>query len=136
MEFHSLTPVLNVSDIPGSIAWFEKLGWKKNWDWGSPPSFASVSSGETGIFLCLNAQGSRGNSGHPSTADDDSREKGVWMSVWVSDVDAVYRHCLAQGLDVTMPPTDESWGVREMHLRHPDGHVFRISKGLGEWPAA
>jgi hypothetical protein len=24
------------------------------------------------------------------------------------------------------------WGVREMHVRHPDGHVFRISKGLGE----
>jgi hypothetical protein len=23
------------------------------------------------------------------------------------------------GLDVTMPPTDESWGVREFHLRHP-----------------
>jgi hypothetical protein len=21
------------------------------------------------------------------------------------------------------------WGVREMHLRHPDGHVFRISCG-------
>jgi hypothetical protein len=30
-----------------------------------------------------------------------------------------------------MPPTDEPWGVREMHVRHPDGHVFRISKGLG-----
>ena len=28
-----------------------------------------------------------------------------------------------------MPPTDEPWGVREMHVRHPDGHVFRISKG-------
>jgi hypothetical protein len=22
------------------------------------------------------------------------------------------------------------WGVREMHVRHPDGHVFRISKGI------
>jgi hypothetical protein len=24
------------------------------------------------------------------------------------------------------------WGVREMHLRHPDGHVFRIGKSLEE----
>jgi hypothetical protein len=23
------------------------------------------------------------------------------------------------------------WGVREMHVRHPDGHVFRISQGIG-----
>jgi hypothetical protein len=21
------------------------------------------------------------------------------------------------------------WRVREMHVRHPDGHVFRVSKG-------
>ena len=31
-----------------------------------------------------------------------------------------------------MPPTDELWNVREMHVRHPDCHVFRISKGIGE----
>jgi hypothetical protein len=24
------------------------------------------------------------------------------------------------------------WHVREMHLRHPDGHVFRVSQGLEE----
>jgi len=46
------------------------------------------------------------------------------------DVDAVYENCQAQGLDVIMPPTDEPWNVREIHVRHPDGHVFRISKGL------
>lgn len=22
------------------------------------------------------------------------------------------------------------WNVREMHVRHPDGHVFRISRGI------
>ncbi len=26
------------------------------------------------------------------------------------DVDAVHRHCVAQGLDVTMSPRDEAWG--------------------------
>jgi hypothetical protein len=26
-----LTPILNVSDIQESFAWFEKLGWKKGW---------------------------------------------------------------------------------------------------------
>ena len=36
----------------------------------------------------------------------------------------------AAGLDVTFPPTDMPWNVREMHIRHPDGHVFRISKGF------
>jgi len=22
------------------------------------------------------------------------------------------------------------WNVREMHVRHPDGHVFRVSEGV------
>jgi hypothetical protein len=69
MPARGLTPILNVSDIEQSFAWFEKLGWEKGWDWGSP---------------------------------------------------------------ATLPPTDMPWNVREMHVRHPGGHVFRISRGLGE----
>ena len=59
-------------------------------------------------------------------------EKGVWMSIWVDDVDVIYERCIAKGLEVTWPPTDMPWNVREMHVRHPDGHVFRISKGIEE----
>ena len=57
---------------------------------------------------------------------------GVWMSVWVDDVDEVHRLCVDSGLDITWPPNDMPWGVREMHVRHPDGHVFRVSHGLRE----
>jgi hypothetical protein len=31
-----LTPILNVSNLRLSFAWFEKLGWQKSWDWGDP----------------------------------------------------------------------------------------------------
>ena len=128
-----LTPILNVSDFQASVAWFEKLGWEKSWDWGDPPSFGSVCSGECAIFLCLDGQGGRGKSDLAMTfgPDGDAADKGVWMSIWVEDVDAVHRECLAQGLEVTWPPTDMPWGVREMHVRHPDGHVLRISRGIG-----
>ena len=128
-----LTPILNVSDIQQSFAWFEKLGWKKGWDWGSPATFGGVCSGECEIFLCEDGQGGRGKSSLPTTKGfDDGADKGVWMSIWVDDADSVYRHCVEQGLEVTWPPTDMPWNVREMHVRHPDGHVFRISQGLEE----
>ena len=55
----ALTPILNVSNIQESFAWFEKLGWKKGWDWGHPPTFGAVCSGECEIFLCEGAQGGR-----------------------------------------------------------------------------
>jgi catechol 2,3-dioxygenase-like lactoylglutathione lyase family enzyme len=125
-----LTPILNVSNIQQSFAWFEKLGWQKGWDWGTPPTFGGVCSGKCEIFLCQGAQGGRGKSNLATTKNSgEMADKGVWMSIWVDDVDAVHQHCLEQGLEVTFPPTDEPWGVREMHVRHPDGHVFRISRG-------
>ena len=128
-------PILNVSNIEESFEWFEKLGWKKAWDWGDPPDFGGVCSGEYEIFLCENGQGGRGKGAVKMTfgpEGDESADKGAWMMIIVDDVDTLYQRCLAQGLEVTWPPTDMPWGVREMHVRHPDGHVFRIGQGLGE----
>ena len=134
MEVKGLTPILNVSDIASAFAWFEKWGWQKLWDWGTPPTFGAVGSGkETCIFLCQGAQGGRGRGANTTTFQrdgDGQGDKGVWMSVWVDDVDEMHRQCIAAGLEVTFPPTDMPWNVREMHLRHPDGHVFRVSRGL------
>jgi hypothetical protein len=136
MEVRGLTPILNVSDIASTFAWFEKWGWKKLWDWGTPATFGAVAVGsgkEPCIFLCQGAQGGRGRGTNTTTFQqqgDEEGDKGVWMSVWVDDVDEMHMHCVAAGLEVTFPPTDMPWNVREMHLRHPDGHVFRVGRGF------
>ena len=134
MNVKRLTPILNVSNIAESFAWFEKLGWQKGWEWGNPPSFGGVCSGEVEIFLCENGQGSRGGP-TPRHLGFDDDTGGVWMSWWVdspAEVDATHQLALAQGLTVTWPPTDEPWGVRECHIQHPDGHTFRVSAGIEE----
>ena len=123
MIARGITPILNVADLDASFGWFERLGWRKLWDWGEPPGFGAVGSGECEIFLCRDGQGGRAKSA------DDGVDSGVWMTIWVDDVDEVHRSCLAHGHEVIRPPTDEPWGVREMHVQHPDGHVFRISCG-------
>lgn len=128
-----ITPILNVSNMAESFAWFERLGWTKKWDWGNPATFGGVGSGECEIFLCLNGQGGRDSSSRPATfgpGSNEAAERGVWMSIWVDDVDEIHERCLQRAIDVTWPPTDMPWNVREMHVRHPDGHVFRISRGL------
>jgi catechol 2,3-dioxygenase-like lactoylglutathione lyase family enzyme len=135
MKVDRLTPILNVSDIQESFEWFEKLGWKKGWDWGSPPTFGGVCCDDSEIFLCEGGQGGRGHTGLPMTfgpKSDEALEKGVWMSMWVDDVDAVHTRCVEQGIEITWPPTNMAWGAREMHVRHPDGHVFRVSQGIEE----
>ena len=133
MKVDHLTPILNVSDIRQTFAWFEKLGWQKAWDWGTPPTFGGVCCDDSEIFVCEGGQGGRGHTGLPMTFgpnSDQAAEKGVWISMWVDDVDEVHRRCVEQGLEITWPPTDMPWNAREMHVRHPDGHVFRVSQGL------
>jgi catechol 2,3-dioxygenase-like lactoylglutathione lyase family enzyme len=130
MDAKGLTPILNVSDIQQSVEWFEKLGWYKAWDWGDPPTFASVCNGKCEIFICLNGQGGRGSDALPPTFRsfaNETADRGAWISIWVEDVDAVYQLCIAQGIEVTWSPADMPWDVREMHIRHPDGHILRIS---------
>ena len=135
MIVRGLVPILNVSNMRESFDWFEKFGWKKAWDWGTPPTFGSVASGECNIFLCQGGQGGRGKGPNSMTfgpEGDQTSDKGAWISIWVDDVDAVHRHCLEQGIEVTFPPTNMAWNVREMHVRHPDGHVFRVGRGFEE----
>jgi hypothetical protein len=132
MKAESVTPILNVSDFAESVAWFERIGWTKAWEWGDPPGFGSMSSGKVQIFLCHDGQGGRGKGTNTATFTEDDNDKGCWMSIWVSDVDAVHQHCIANEIEVTLPPTNFPWNTRELHIRHPDGHVFRISQGNEE----
>lgn len=128
MNVECLTPILNVSNILESFAWFETIGWKKLWDWGTPPTFGAVGCGKVEIFLCQNGQGSRGGPLPRHVVDCDDLG-GVWMSWFLpttADVDAAHARAVQHGLTITHPPTDEPWCVREFHLRHPDGHTFRV----------
>jgi hypothetical protein len=131
-----VVPILNVTDVGESLVWFAKLGWRKGFEWSDDeseagPSFGSVTCAGCEIFLCRDGQGSRGRGLHTRTGGaggDQTADKGTWMSIWVDDLDAMHQRCLVERLDITYPPTDEAWGVREFHVRHPDGHVLRISK--------
>jgi hypothetical protein len=102
-----LAPILNASDWNASAEWFDKVGFERGFTWSRgrpvdarspepdlPPTFGSVIWGDIRIFLCLDAQGGRG---------DD----GVWLSIFVDDVDAVHARCLREGLEITRQPVDE-----------------------------
>jgi hypothetical protein len=153
MKLTHVSPILNVSDVPASIAWFEKLGWERCFSWNEggmiagaadrnehgPAHFAGIANGDVQLFLCKDGQGSRGTP--PDLAAlaraggriDDDNTGGVWMSWWVktpAEVDEAYQFALKHNIAVTWPPTNEPWGVRECRIVHPDGHTFRISAQL------
>lgn len=147
MPIKSITPILNVSSIADSFQWFGHFGWKPGFAWNSggliangetanahgPASFGSIFSEDSEIFLCVGAQGARGTI-MPRFPGDDVTD-GVWMSWWVeslAEVDRLHELAIHHHAMVTYPPTNEPWGVREFHLRHPDGHTFRVSCNLAK----
>jgi catechol 2,3-dioxygenase-like lactoylglutathione lyase family enzyme len=133
MSARGITQILNVTDLEESFRWFEAFGWARLWDWGDPPGFGAVGSGPVEIFLCQGGQGGRSRlpDGQRSTDSEEAEgNRGVWMSLWVADVDVVHARCLDADIEVLAPPEDMPWRVREMWVRHPDGHVFRVGRGL------
>ncbi len=126
MKLRGLTPVLNVSDVPASLEWLEALGWERGFTWddeggmhSTSPTFAATQAGDNAeIFLCFEEQGARP----------------VWMSWFLSsleELDATYARARELGYEIAMEPADETWGMREFHLQHPDGHIFRVSAESG-----
>jgi catechol 2,3-dioxygenase-like lactoylglutathione lyase family enzyme len=110
-RFESAVPIFNVRDVPRSIAYYvDKLGFHKEWDWGTPATFACVFRDNVRIFLCQGAQGA----------------PGTWLSVFVHDVDALHEDYRQRGAIIRQAPTNFPWGLREMNVEDLDGHRLRL----------
>jgi uncharacterized glyoxalase superfamily protein PhnB len=44
--------------------------------------------------------------------------------LWVVDVDRLHEEVAGRGAVVQLPPTDQTWGTREVGIRDPDGNVL------------
>ncbi len=119
MIVQNLVPILYASDFARTMAYFnEQLGFRKLWDWGEPPSFGAVGRDRAEIFLCQGAQGA----------------PGTWMSIFVDDVDELYEEIKGKGAVIPVAPQNEPWGMREMHVECPDGHILRFGHGVSTAP--
>jgi catechol 2,3-dioxygenase-like lactoylglutathione lyase family enzyme len=115
MNLTGLTPILYASDFARSMDYFvDKLGFRKLWDWGTPPTFGGVGRDHVELFLSLGAQG----------------QPGTWMSVFVHDVDDLHEELVRRGAVIKSAPEDKPWGMREMHVECPDGHILRFGHGI------
>jgi uncharacterized glyoxalase superfamily protein PhnB len=109
--FECVIPILNVRNFAASMDYYvNKLGFTKKWDWGTPPTFGCVRRGKVEIFFCEGGQG----------------RPGMWMSIFMDDVDSLFEEYTASGAIIRQPPTNMPWGTREMNVEDLDGHRFRM----------
>ena len=115
MTFHHSVPILYSEDVRRSIDYYTRvLGFASKWEWDDPPSFGGVGKDSIQIFFCKQYQG------HP----------GTWLSIMMDDVDEYYTTIQSKGAKICAPPEDKEWGLREMLVEDPDGHIIRFGGPL------
>ena len=109
MEVLSSRVLLHPVDFERSFRFYaESLGLHVYREWGSGSNRGAVFF-LGGGFLELSGS-SR------TTASENTR---LWLQV--RDVNAVGREFGEVGVEISEPPTDKPWGLREMQIRDPDG---------------
>ncbi len=85
----------NVKNFATSMDYYvNKLGFSNKWDWGTPPTFGCVTRDKVEIFLCEGAQ----------------ERPGMWMSVFMDDVDSLHEEYRRSGAIIRLEPTNMPWG--------------------------
>ncbi len=114
-RFESLIPIFGVRDMAAAIGYYEaKLGFRKEWGWGDPPTFACVMRDETRLFL--------------SQVDNPSR---ATVYVTVNNVDALYEDYRRRAPNGLKAPENYPWGNREIEVLDLDGHRLVIASEAG-----
>ncbi len=116
-QIESISAVtLATHDMARTVRFYSALGFPIRYG-GASTAFASFQTGRGYLNLVA--------------ATKDQRWS-WWGRVifYVSDVDGMYRHAVAHGLQPQFAPRDAEWGERYFHLTDPDGHELSFAKTL------
>jgi catechol 2,3-dioxygenase-like lactoylglutathione lyase family enzyme len=103
-----VVPVLRVDDAARAVAWYERLGFTKEWEHQFEPNFpwfVCVGRGAVHIYL----------SEHKGDARPDTL-----IHLYVDDIDRVSD-------EFGIPVDEDGLAGREVHLEDPDGNRLRVA---------
>lgn len=117
-KLKSIIPILFVKDVPTTAAFFrDKLGFEIDFLYGEPPFYGAVFRDEVCIHLrCVH---------QPNFAELAARETSLILAtIEVPDVHALFKEFKDRGAEMAQPPTHQTWGGINFHVRDPDGNVI------------
>ena len=114
MRLESHATVLQVPDVRAALAWFrDALGFEvEPWADGSAYGYAKRDD----VWFHVSTPGS-----------------GLWAAyLYTDDVEALHAELVERGAEIVQPPTDKGYGMRDVLVRGPGGHVLAIGQPLGD----
>lgn len=108
-------PVLAVPDVVAAVEFYtKKLGFTDPFTWSDPPSFAGVMLDHVQLFLQL---------GTPSP-------KGCSVTFVVGDAGELHEFHRAGGVEITVPPGDRDYGIRDYRVRDLNGYELSFGHNI------
>ena len=122
MRYHSVIPALSVESIARSLPFWLALGFEPAFFFGEGGPTDEVQ--DDSHFARLDAP-----PGNPVSVflDTHRGETGSVVHFMLEEgavVDEVADALVAAGFPLETEPTDQPWGMREVHARDPDGHLI------------
>jgi len=125
VKFEGITPYLVYEDAGAALDWLsDTFGFQERSryvDKDGVVQQAEMVVGDTELWL----------GGRPNHWKEEGRPPNEqYIIIWVDDVDAMYERVKADGVAVE-PPADQSYDVRNMHVRDPEGYHWSFTRRLG-----
>jgi len=120
--FKSAIPVLHVSSSADAERFYcGGLGFKREFAYRpdenqADPCYLGLS--RDGVVI------------HVSSFPGDGKSGGV-VNLVVDDIDVLHGELVAKAVSIDLPPTDQTWGAREMYVRDADRNCIRFVHDAG-----
>lgn len=120
MKVTSASPILQVSDLAASLAFYQdRLGFEKEFAYGEPPFYAGVKKDATVFHLC-------------SSHENAQRIGQGSVYVFCDAVDSYYEILSDKDVEITSPLNTYPYGMRDFQIKDPDGNRICFGCPVGE----
>lgn len=110
-------PVLDVSDVNASTAFYERAGFSSNGVWGNPASFGIVQRGDVTLGLSL------ADRSQPVPVNHG------WAAyIYTDDVTGLHKEFAEADLSPSEIRRPEHYGCDDFDVRDPDGHMIAFGQ--------
>ncbi len=116
VECSAVYPTLAVPNVKACCDWYvEKLGFTVRFLLGDPPHHGAILFGEACVHFWQ---------GDPQLGEN-------WLYFDVNNVDGMYERAAGNGVVISRPPENYSWGMREFNAVDLNGYNIRFGQYVG-----
>jgi catechol 2,3-dioxygenase-like lactoylglutathione lyase family enzyme len=124
-DLHGVQAVLFVPDVAATLAYYcDILGFHVDFDYGSPPIHARVSSGD-----CDGPSAARIRFELSRELQPGIRSCYLFIHVGRA-LDDLFGTYQSRGVEIVSPPKDRPWGLRQFEVRDCNGYLLTFAAEL------